>query len=282
MDQKEIQFRKKRELGVIISDSFEFLKKESKPLSKLILVYVLPFVLLYAAGQVYFQRNVLSKIDLSNQEALMENIGPFYLNLFTFMFFGLFIQSLLVGTFYSYVEAYIKKGRGNFELADISSNFFANSLLAMGANFVFTIIMFFGILMCIIPGIYFANTLSLVVFIFIFEKKGLGDALSRSWKLVHSQWWNTFVLNLLAIAMMWVVSIIMSIPSLIMGASNSMFSFNETNVADYPNSYWILTGISAAVSTLLLIIPYTFHAFQYFNLEETENPTINLTPDKNV
>lgn len=277
MEQEEIQFRKKRELGVIISDSFEFLKQESEPISRLILIYILPFALLYGAGSVYLQRNVLGSIDFSDQEVLMENIGPFYLNLFVFMLFGLFIQSLLVGTFYSYIEAYIKNGKGNFEFTDISAKFFANSLLAMGANLVFVIIISFGTIMCFIPGIYFANTLSLLLFIFIFEKKGLSDALSRSWKLVHTQWWNTFVLNLLALIMIWLVSILMSIPSMIMGVTNNMLSATEMNLAEYPAWYWVLSGISAAVSILLLIIPFTFQAFQYFNLEERENPTINLT-----
>ena len=120
MEQKEIQFQQKREIGVIISDSFDFLKQEIKPISRLVLIYVLPFVVLYAIGQVYLQRNVLSGIDLSDQEMLLENIGPFYMNLFVFLFFGLFIQSLLVGTFYSYIEAYIKLGKGNFEFTDIS------------------------------------------------------------------------------------------------------------------------------------------------------------------
>lgn len=282
MSNKEIKFRKKRDLGVIISDSFEFLKQESTPITKLILIYILPFALLYGAGSVYLQRNVLSTVDFSDQQALMENIGPFYLNLFVFMLFGLFIQSLLVGTFYSYIEAYIKTGKGNFEFTDISANFFANSLLAMGANLVFVIIISFGIIMCFLPGIYFANTLSLLLFIFIFEKKSLSDALSRSWKLVHTDWWNTFVLNLLALIMIWMVSILMSIPSMILGVSNNPFSATEINIADYPTWYWVLSGISAAFSILLLIIPFTFQAFQYFNLEEKEKPNINLTPENNA
>ncbi|MCY1719140.1 hypothetical protein OU798_02235 [Prolixibacteraceae bacterium Z1-6] len=276
MEQKEIQFRKKRELGVIISDSFEFLKLEIKPISRLILIYVLPFVVLYAFGQVYLQRNVLSAIDLTDQEKLMANIGPFYLNMFLFLFFGLFIQSLLVGTYYSYIEAYLKLGKGNFNLSDISAKFFANSLLAMGANLVFAVIVFFGIIMCFLPGIYFANTFSLLLIIFIYEKKGLGDALSRSWKLVNTQWWNTLILNLLAIVMIWAVSMLISIPTMVMGISKNLFSSEFTNPVDYPQWYWIVTGITAAVSTLLMIIPFTFQAFQYFNLEERENPTINL------
>ncbi len=282
MEQKEIHFQQKRELGVIISDSFDFLKQEIKPISRLVLIYVLPFIILYAFGQVYLQRNVLSGIDLSNQELLMENIGPFYANLFVFLFFGLFIQSLLVGTFYSYIEAYIKLGKGNFEFTDISSKFFANSLLAMGANLVFAIIMFFGIIMCILPGIYFANTFSLLVIIFIYEKKGLGDALSRSWKLVNTQWWNTLILNLLGIAMVWLASMFMSIPGIVMGVSDNLLSGIQTEPVDYPSWYWVLTGLSTAISTILLIIPFTFQAFQYFNLEEREKPTINLTDNSTL
>ena len=134
MEQKDIWFRKQRDLGVVISDSFDFLKQEAKPITRMIGIYVLPFVILYAGVQVYFQRNVLSQFDLTNPESIMADIGPFYLNLFMFMFFGLFVQSLLVGTYYSYLEAYIKHGKGNFQLTDISSKFFSNSLLALGAT----------------------------------------------------------------------------------------------------------------------------------------------------
>ena len=282
MEQKEIKFRKKRELGHIISDSFEFLKQEAKPISYMLLVYILPFVVLYAAGQVYMQRNVFSQIDLSDQEALLENIGPFYKNLFMILFFGLFIQSLLAGTFYSYIEAYVKKGKGNFELADISTNFFANSLLAMGANFVFAILMFLGIIMCILPGIYFANTFSLLLFIFIFEKKGLNDALTRSWKLVNSQWWNTLLINLVAIVIIWTASMLMSIPTMLMGVTSNIFSTTESNPLDYPDWFWFVQGITVVISTLLLIIPFTFQAFQYFNLEEIENPSVDISPNQDL
>ncbi len=276
MEQKEIQFQKKRELGEIISDSFLFLKQERVTISRLIVIYVLPFVILYAVGQVYMQRNVLSAIDISDQEMLMKNIGPFYKNLFLFLFFGLFIQSLLIGTFYSYIEAYAKLGKGNFSFTDISSKFFANSLLALAANLVFASISFFGVMMCIIPGIYFANTFSLVVIISIYEKKGISNTFSRSWKLVNSQWWNTLALNLIGIIITWAISMLLSIPTMLMGASDHLLSQTDVSPANFSNLYWVLTGISAAISTILLIILFTFQAFQYFNLEEREKPEIEL------
>jgi len=117
MIEKEIEFRKKREIGDIFTDSFEFIRQEFKPISKLVAIYVLPFIVLYSLVQVYLQKNIISKIDFSNTEALLENIGPVYLNVFLFVLFGLFVQSLLIATYYSYIEVYIKKGKGNFDLS---------------------------------------------------------------------------------------------------------------------------------------------------------------------
>lgn len=268
-EEKEILFRQKREVGEIITDSFLFLKQEYPTIVRIVLVYVLPFILLYAGALVYFQRNVLSNFNLSDPESLMANIGPFYLNLFFFMLFSLFIQSLLVGTYYSFIEAYIKKGKGNFELSDISSSFFSNSLLALGAGFVFTILTLIGIMLCFLPGIFVANTLSLVIISFVFEKKGLNEALTSSWKLVNTQWWNTLLINLLGIVFVYFVDILFSIPGMFMGSAGSFLSATpEIDIADYPQWFWVLNGISTVVTTVLLIIPYTFSAFQYFNLKE--------------
>ncbi len=267
MTEKEIQFRKKREIGDIFTDSFDFIRQEYKLISKLVAVYVLPFALLYGLVQVYLQRNIISKIDFTNTETLLENFGPLYLNIFLFSLFGLFVQSLLIATYYSYIEVYVKQGKGNFDLAEITPQLFSNGLLAIGASLVIFIIVMFGLVLCIIPGIYFANTLSIAIIILIFEKKGLGNALMRSAYLVKSDWWNTFLINVVGIIMIWMVSLIMSIPTMITGLSVNIFSPEQTPV-EYPDWYWVLIGASTVVSSILYIIPYTFLAFQYYNLDE--------------
>jgi hypothetical protein len=267
MTEKEIQFRKKREIGDIFSDTFEFIRQEYKSIFNLIGVYVLPFIIMYGIVQVYLQKNFISKIDFTDPEALLAVLGPVYLNVFLFSLFGLFVQSLLIATYYSFIEVYVKKGKGNFDLSDITPYLFSNGLMAIGASIVIFIIVIFGIVLCIIPGIYFANTLSLAFIILIFEKKGLGNALMHSALLVKSDWWNTFLINLIGVILIWTVSFIMSIPSMITGFSAGILSQNETP-AEYPDWYWILIGVSTIVSSVLWIVPYTFLAFQYFNLEE--------------
>ena len=268
MAEKEIQFRKKRELGDIITDSFEFLKQEYNPVSKLVFTYVFPFVLIYGILQVYVQMRVMVNIDFTDQETMLANIGPIYMNVFLSSLFGLFFQSLLAGTYYSYIEIYVKKGKGNFELSEITPLLFSNGLLALGANLVLFIAVMLGVIMCILPGLYIANTLSIVVIILIFEKKRLGDALTRSWNLVNSQWWNTLLINLLGLLIVGAVSFVISIPSMLAGIGSNIFSLQETATTEYPDWYWVLIGTATIVSTIFYVIPYTFLAFQYFNLDE--------------
>ncbi len=275
MIEKEIQFRKKRELGDIASDSFEFLKQEYKPISKLIMTYVLPFLILYGIVQVFIQMKVIGNIDLTDPEALLANIGPVYKNIFLFSLFGIFVQSLLIGTYYSYIEIYIKKGKGNFDLSEIKPQLFSNSLIALGAGFVVFIITMIGVVMCIVPGIYFANTFSIVVMIALFERKGLGNAMSRSWNLVNSQWWNTLLINIIGIVIIWAAGFVLTLPAMLAGITTTIVAIKDTGTIDYPNWYWVMTGVSTIISSLLWIIPATFIAMQYFNLDEcskSENP----------
>jgi hypothetical protein len=271
---KEIKFRKKREAGDIFSDTFVFIRQEIKPISKLVTVYVLPFIFLYAVAQVYLQKNVINKIDFTNTEAMTEIIGPVYLNVFLFAFFGLFVHSLLIATYYTYIEAYVKKGSGNFTLSEITPHLFSNGLLAIGMSFIIFFIVILGLMLCFVPGIYFANTLSIAIIILIFEKKGMGHALLRSAYLIKSQWWNTFLINVTGIILIWTASFIMSLPMVFSGLSVNIFDPVKTPV-EFPEWYWVLIGISSAVSSILYIIPYTFIAFQYFNLEERTAKTFD-------
>jgi len=274
MEKRNIQFNKKRELPEIITDSFAFLKQEIGPISRLIVVYVLPFIVLYAAAQIYFQRNILSEFNFGDPEKMASNISPIYRHAFLFLLFGIFIQSLLAGTYYTYLEAYFRKGRGNIDISEISPYFFTHSLFALVTGLVFAALSFLGAMFFIIPGIYLANTLSLAVFISILEKNGLNFALAKSWKLVHTNWWNTLVINVIGLLIIFGVKLVLSIPVMSLDVSQGLASETLNTSANYPQWYWILTGATSVISSIALIVPYTFLAFQYFNLEERINPEL--------
>ena len=268
MIEKEIQFQKRREIGDIITDSFKFLQQEYKPVLKLVTIYVLPFILLYAFVQIQVQQKLMGGIDFSDIDKLKENIGPFYKNLFMSGIFSLFVQSLLAATFYSYVEAYIKKGKGNFNLSDITPFLFSNGLIALKVNLLLFLVVIVGLFLCIVPGIYFANTLSIVVIVSMFERKGTANAFLKTAFLVNSQWWNTLLLNLLAIIIIWSVGFVVTIPAMFAGVSVDLFGTGPIKTEQLPVWYWVLSGFSSVISSILWIVIYTFWAFQYFNLNE--------------
>ena len=272
MSDKEIQFQKVRETGEIINDSFEFLREEIRPVSKLILRYVLPFILVYGGLQVYIQMKVLGSIDFSDPESFLGDIGPIYTNILLASLFAVFVQSLLAGTFYSYVEIYVRKGKGNFDPADIGPALFSNTLVALGANLLLYFITLIGVILCILPGIYFANSLSPLVIVLFMEKKGLADALSRTWRLVHTQWWNTFLLNVLGVVIIYAAGFVVTLPASFVGGMSAAGGFQGDKITTFPDWYWVLSGLSTVVSALLWVVPYTFLAFQYFNLKERNAP----------
>jgi len=274
MAEKEFKFQEKRELGTIINDSFEFLKEEIQPVSKLVLRYVFPFILMYGGLQVYVQMKILNTVDFSNPDKLLANIGPFYLNIMLSSLFAVFVQSLLVATYYTYIEAYVRKGKGNFTFEDISDSLFSNSLQALGANFLLYFMVLVGIIMCFLPGIYLANTLSPVVMVLLFERKGIAHAFNRTWKLVHTGWWQTFALNLLALVIIYASGFLVTLPAgMVTGGSPSLGAGGTDGAENVSLLYWVLIGLSTIVSSLLVLIPYTFLAFQYFNLRERTEPS---------
>ncbi len=269
MNEIELQFQKKRDPAQVVTDSFRFLRNEYKPILKLIAIYVLPFIVLFAWVQVQLQQKYLGELDFSDAEILRESFGRFYSNMLILSVFGVFVMSLLVSVFYSYVEAYIKKGKGNFTLADVTPHLFANGLMALSANLISFILITLGMFLCFVPGIYFANTFSIIVFVYMFERKGLGNAFRRSAQLVNSQWWGTFAINVIAVVLLMAVNFVFSLPAMVANISVGFAGFGPEMVEELPGWYWVVSGISSIVTTILWIVPFTFLAFQYFNLVES-------------
>jgi hypothetical protein len=267
-----IEFRKKRETGEIITDSLVFIRTEFKPLAKLTALYVFPFLILYTIAQLYLQSKYAGVFDLINKadpEKLVREMGPFYVNLLVTVLFDIFVQSLFLAVVYTYIQAYIFKGRKSFSLSEVTPVFFSNTLITLTTGLAVTAIAVSGLFLCILPGIILANSLSLAVFIAVYERKGFRDALVRSWYLVKSQWWNTFALNIVGIVVIWMTSYFLSIPAFF--NHFDMSSQQNMNLSVILSDWrWWNIGLSMLFSSLASIIAFLFWALQYFNLAERE------------
>jgi hypothetical protein len=273
-DNKNIEFRLKRETGDIIQTTLSFLRSEYKQLGKLIAIYVLPFMVLYAITQVFLQiklteaAGALSELEPEN---LMAELGGLYGNLLLIIFFNVFVQSLLVALVYSYIQVYLQRGRGNISDTEVTALLFPNSGKALITGFFASIMSLMGLTLCLLPGIIIANSLSLAIFIAIFENKGLGYSFLRSWALVKRQWWATFALNVIGILFVWLASITISLPAVFYDA----FSGNvASEPAVIPQWRWWVSGLSVVGSSVTAVVVFIFLALQYFNLTEREKEEV--------
>ena len=134
-----------------------------------------------------------------------------------------------------------------------------------------------GFMFFILPGIYFAFTLSLAIPIYLFEKTDVFSAYGKSFSLIRDKWWSTFGLLLVTSIMAGIVGYIFAIPFYIVmfgGAfSTATEATNDPEAFLSIFSSWYSTvsmAIMAVGSYLTYMIPALALAFQYFNLVERQ------------
>jgi hypothetical protein len=63
--------------------------------------------------------------------------------------------------------------------------------------------------------------------------------------------------------------VLLSLPTVLFeNGSPDTIPDSETVQAGFSVSYWVWIGITSVITSLLWLVPYTFLALQYFNLDE--------------
>lgn len=117
-----------------------------------------------------------------------------------------------------------------------------------------TAIVIGGLILLVVPGIIFAIYLSFVGIAVVLERRGVKDALSRSWDLVRGNWWRMFGLVLL-------MAIIGGIATLVLTFVLRIFT---------PDDGYLAALVGAIPGALTA--PLTIHAIAaaYFQLVDAE------------
>lgn len=272
MQNDYIQFKKQRELGEIISVTFKFLRENYKSLINSIKQVVAPTFILLIAALAYYTYSVAG-----NPIRLMEEIsGDFFISIFILAVTLILFYASLYGTIFHYIKSYIKNN-GNVDADEIKTG----AQEDLGKLFLILIIsavlIFTGMILFIIPGIYLMVPLSLATAVFVFNNMSVGDSISHGFSLIKNHWWTTFFSIVVIWLLVYVIGLIFQLP-LIIYTFIKMFSVaQEGSLAD-PSSYsdWVfilLNVVSSVIQYLLSSIFVIALAFIYFNLNEHKNLT---------
>ncbi|MFO7745217.1 MAG: hypothetical protein R6V36_07525 [Psychroflexus sp.] len=285
MQNNYINFKKERDLGSIISDTFKFIREEYKSIFRLYIKHVGWLLLLVVAMSTYYQYESLNITGdfLSNgnpQDFLLEMISETGLAILLLSLTSIAYSALSITTINSIIKSYVKN-EGEIKDEDVShfiSQFFGNSLLSL---IVVGILVSIGFLLCVLPGIYLIVPLSLIFPIIVFQEKSFSDAFSECFKLIKQNWWISFATLLIISILIWLISGLFQLPIVIMSAMETFTSIEETGAAGTANlaSNWLYMTfyvLAALAQYILGIVTLISIALIYFNLNEYHNKTGTL------
>lgn len=275
MTTENFRLEKVRDFGLLFSDTFLFIKYNFKNLLKGMLYYVVPFGLLHGVVIGLLQYETLLSIGNGSGIGANYSSSTVIYSTIASYFFMLVSYSVAIAFVTQYIKLYRDKGANNFEVNEVGKSMLNNIPKILGAIILSGIIVVLGFIILIIPGIYIAVCISLVVPIIIFEDETVGNGISACFNLIKNNWWNTFaflfVIGLISSAL----NFVFQLPSTIYQLMSTIFMASGDAMTPGKSLLILFSIIQGIGYALIQVLPLTAIAMQYFNLiERRQSPAL--------
>ncbi len=280
-----IEFKKQRDLGEILSDTFTFIRSEFKPFCSTFFRIVGPYlvVMLICYALYIYKFGALLSFNVASSSSGVDGLIIFGVGAAFFM--SLILAYVLSqATTLFYIKSYANNnGIINFE--EIKTEVYGSLWQFIGLGILVGLCVGVGLMFCLIPGIYLYVPLILSFSILVFSQKGATDAFGYSFTLVKDYWWITFASLFVVGIIVTVAGYAFALPGTIytyakMGIFSGEIDAETFNIID-PIS--ILLGIISTLAQFLLnIISVVASVLIYFDLNEKKNFTGTYERIKNL
>ena len=276
--EETILFKKQRELGSILTDTFKFIRNTWKVLFGLIFRIVGPALIVLVLSYVFYMQTAFGALSSNPFSPIDTNLESFGISVVIALLLILIsvvaYYALLYGTIMGAIKSYIKNDGAidKKEVVDEVKNSFWS---LTGLSILAGIIIITGTVFCILPGIYLGTVLSTCYAVLIFEKRSVSDTISYCFNLIKGQFWMTFATLLVIGLLYYFILTIFQIP-LIFYTFFKTFTIAETagdptEIFDW--GYIALNAFSQICQYVLYAIMVITTGFIYFNLNERKNFT---------
>lgn len=265
---EKVEFRKIREFGELIGDTFLFIRQNFKPLSKAFIYICGIFIL---GGIVTSILTQLQLVDLqstsytgsyrNNPFNIFAKIGFQYI--LTIVFTILSYTSMYI-TILSYIALYVQKGNVAPTVEEVWSYFKFYFFRILGSGIVMSIFGGLCFVCCIIPGIYVFPAITIFFPIMVVENGNLGYSFNRSFTLLKDEWWITAAVIIIIWIIAYACMFLVQVPAIIVAMVGAF-----THAANpLSKTYAFLVSILQYLASIFTIIPLICGTLIYFNLVE--------------
>ncbi|WP_273277632.1 hypothetical protein [Maribacter polysiphoniae] len=272
-----IHFKKQRELGEILSDTFAFLRSQFKPFIATYFKIVAPYLLIMLIAVGFYLYSFSSVLNIGSSSGSLVSGVTMLISGLVFLVAMILVYAVSQSTVLHYIKSYTElQGQTDFDKIRREVYDSLWSFIGLGIIVVLSIVV--GFICCFLPGIYLAVPLSLSFSIMIFMNKSVGESFSYGFTLVKDEWWMTFATLLVVGIIVGVAGYAFSLPAQIyqiasMGIFSGEMDALDVNSGFIDPVYIILYMISTLAQMLLNTISIIAGAFIFFNLNEKKNFT---------
>lgn len=176
-----IEFKKKRELGEIFSDTFAFIRNEYKPFFKTIINVAGPYLALFLFGLVFYMYVVGNSFSFNFQDPdafPTENFAMIFAAYAAYLVTAILAYTFTVSTALHYIKSYVDNN-GTTNLQEIKASVHQSFWGFLGLSILKGLTLVVAIMLCCLPILYFMIPMAVVFPIYVFAKKKCNRCLWR-------------------------------------------------------------------------------------------------------
>ncbi|RNL49661.1 hypothetical protein [Pedobacter jejuensis] len=268
----KIEFKKVRDFGQIINDTFTFIRQNLKPIVKTYFIFSGLFVLgamLSMLLQQYKTIGMINSID-GNTARNAFGFGSLYgIEYYLAVIFSFAGYASTTVAILSYIAVYVQKGNETPTTDEVWGYFKHYFFRVFGSSFLLILMLIIGFIFCLVPGFWLFPFVAMIFPIMVVENGTLGYAFNRSFKIIKDNFWLTFgtlfIIWIIVYACMSIVVLPTTIFSMI-----GLFSHKKPHMS-LPFS--MITTVLQYLCQVFTIIPIVTITLSYFSLVEQKEST---------
>ncbi|MFK7782835.1 glycerophosphoryl diester phosphodiesterase membrane domain-containing protein [Psychroserpens sp.] len=268
-----IEFKKQREFGELLADTFAFIRNEFKPFFGAIIKISGPFVALFLFAMVFYTYIVGDMFNFDLMQTNQFGSSPLKLIVAYVAYFGAAIlaYTFTTSTVLYYIKSYIDNN-GIVNQEEVKQQVYKNFWNFLGLSILKGLTIIIAMIICCLPVFYAVVPMMVTLPILVFEKSNASDAYSKSYSLIKDEFWITLATIIVFLIIYWVVSSVFAIPTVIYTYAKMGIFSGEIDPGNFDTFvdpvYILLNVLSTFFQYILNIITIVGSAFIYFNLNE--------------
>jgi len=267
----KIEFKKRRDFGQVINDTFTFMRQNFKPLIKTYFTFCGLFVLASMSSMLVYQYKMVNIINTigNGRSTRGLGLGSIYgLEYFLSLLFSLATYASMTVAILSFISLYVQKGNQAPTTEEVWGYFKYYFFRVFGSVIVLILMLIVAFIFCLVPGFYLFPFIAMMFPIMVIENGTFDYSFSRSFKMIQDNFWVTFGTLIVVWIIVYACMSMVVLPTTLFGMIG-MFT-SKTPHMSLPLS--MATTVLQSLCQVFTIIPVITISLSYFSLlEQKEN-----------